>query len=184
MKKFIVLVLALGMAVGSFAQVIQLDETRLNFDPTAEIVFEDYQNGVVKVKEKYAAQFQGDAIKFMIRNFDIQRFIQEANVNAGDIVVTVKSSKGQLSASYDLDGNLLETSQRFTNINLPPSIRNQVYGNYQGWTMTKNKYMAFGKQDRIDKEKYIVILEKGNDRERVKIIPAQYNSGVASIEKF
>ena len=184
MKKFIMFTFMLGLVLSSYAQeIIQLEEARLNFNPSAEVVFEDYENGVVKVKENYATQFQSDAIGFTLRNFDINRFIAESNLQKGDVMVTVRSSKGYLTATYDHKGNMLATTQRFKDIALPAMVRNEVYGQYQGWTMTKNKYTASGKEDNIDKEKYIVFLENGKDREKLKITPSALSkTGVASVE--
>lgn len=186
MKKFIIFTFMLGFVFTTYSQdIIQLEETRLNFDPSAEVIFEDYQNGVVRVRENYSAQFQSDAIGFTLKNFDIHRFINESNIQKGDVLVTVRSSKGYLTATYDRDGNLLATSQKFKNIALPAMVRNEVYGQYQGWTMVKNKYAASGKEDNIDKEKYIVFLENGKDREKLKITPSKFSrSGVASVEKY
>ncbi|WP_026916159.1 hypothetical protein [Christiangramia portivictoriae] len=185
MKKFIIIIFAIMLSFGAQSQdIIQLDETRINFSPTADLIFEDYPNGMVKVKEKFAAQFQSNAIGFAKANFDVHRFIDEADIQSGDVVVTLRSNKGYLEATYDEKGNLLKTSQVFKDIALPALVRNEIFGEYMGWTMTRNKYQARGLRDQLDEEKYIVVLRKGNDRQRLKIIPSKYDYGVASIEKF
>ena len=185
MKKFIIIIFVFILSIGAQAQdVIQLDETRINFSPTANLVFEDYPNGLVKVREKFAAQFQSDAIGFTKANFDIHRFLDEADIKSGDVIVTLRSKKGYLEATYDEKGNLLKTSQMFKDIALPALVRNEVFGKYMGWTMTRNKYQARGISDQLDNEQYIVVLRKGNDRQRLKITPSKYDYGVASIEKF
>ena len=78
MKKFITFLLLAGWFITTYSQnVVQLEETTLTFEPTGQIVFEDYKNGVVKVKENYQAQFQSNAIAFVKENFDINRFRKE-----------------------------------------------------------------------------------------------------------
>ncbi|WP_298247178.1 hypothetical protein [uncultured Christiangramia sp.] len=140
MKKFIIIIFVFILSIGAQAQdVIQLDETRINFSPTANLVFEDYPNGLVKVREKFAAQFQSDAIGFTKANFDIHRFLDEADIKSGNVIVTLRSNKGYLEATYDEKGNLLKTSQMFKDIALPALVRNEVFGEYMGWTMTRNK---------------------------------------------
>lgn len=186
MKKFITFMLAVAACIfTSYSQeVIQLEETELTFEPTAQVVFEDYSNGIVKVKENYAKQFQSNAIKFLVENFDIYRFMREAGEGNDEFRVTVKSSNGILLASYDKDGKLDKTYQKFKDIPLPPAIRNQVFAQYGGWTMTKNKYVAYGMEDKIDQEKYLVYLERGKDKEKLKITPASVSGlSVATIEK-
>ena len=186
MKKIITFVLLAGWVLNSYAQeVIQLEETTLTFEPTGEIVFEDYENGIVKVKEKYQAQFQSDAIAFLNENFDIKRFREESGNPRGDVYVTVMSSNGKLNAIFNDRDELERTSQVFKDIALPYDVRNQVYANYEGWTLKKDKYIASGMESNIDKEKYIVYLERGKQKEKLKITPARSSvNGVALVEKF
>lgn len=183
MKRISTLILVFGWVLISYSQnVIQLEEARLNFDPTAEIVFEDYENGIVKVKEKYSTQFQLDAINFMKKNFDVQRFIEAQDNISGDLIVTAKSSKGYMTAIFNDKGKMVKNYQQFKDIALPYSIRNQVYSQNKGWTITSNKYIASGREDHIDKQKYTVKLQKGKEKTKMKIIPGASVSGVASID--
>lgn len=186
MKRIITIIFLMGWVLTTYSQkVIQLEETKLNFTPTANIIFEDYANGIVKVRENYATQFHLNAIDFMIENFDIQRYIAETGNDPRDIIITATSSKGFLRAIYDDKGNLLNTFQKFVDIPLPYAVRNEVYAQYKGWTITRDKYIASGRESNIDTEKYIVYLEKGKDRAKLKITPASLtNTGVAMIEKF
>ena len=186
MKKIITFILVAGWVLTSYSQdVIQLEETTLNYEPTAEVVFEDYSNGIIRVKESYERQFQSNAIAFINENFDLNRFRKETDNKNGDIYITVSSSNGQLNVKYNKNNQLVKTFQKFKNVALPFEVRNQVYASYMGWTLAKNKYIAFGKSDNIDVEKYIVYLEKGKERTKLKIIPARSSvTGVASIEKF
>ncbi|QYA26511.1 hypothetical protein G3I01_13710 [Gramella sp. MT6] len=186
MKKIITFILVAGWVLNSYSQeVIQLEETTLHYEPTGQIVFEDYANGIVKVKENYQKQFQSNAIAFINENFDLLRFREESGNKDGDIYITVKSSNGQLNAMYNDKNELVKTFQKFKNVPLPFDVRNQIYTNYLGWTLTEDKYIASGLKGNIDNEKYIVYLEKGNQREKLKVIPARSSvTGVASIEKF
>ncbi|CAL66506.1 hypothetical protein [Christiangramia forsetii] len=183
MKKIITLILVAGWVLSSYSQrIIQLEETRLNFDPTAEIVFEDYANGIVKVKEKFSTQFRSDAISFMKKNFDILRYMEaQDNIN-GDIIVTAKCSNGYIKATYNQDGEIVNNYQKFKNIPLPYHVRNEVYSQNKGWTMTSNKYIAYGRSDQIEKQKYIMTLERGKEKTKMKLTPSASISGVASID--
>ena len=186
MKKIITLILVLSWVLTAHSQdVIQLEETQVNFEPTGEIVFENYADGIIKVKENYQRQFQSNAIAFIHENFDLERFRKESGGLDGDIYITVSSSNGALNALYNQDNELVNTFQKFHNVPLPFDVRNQVYASYKGWTITKDKYIAYGRESNIDNEKYIVYLEKDNKREKIKITPARSSvNGVASIEKF
>lgn len=186
MKRFIMFMLVAGWVLNSYSQeVIQLEETTLTFEPTGQVVFEDYENGIVRVKEKFATQFQSDAIGFLKQNFDINKFREESGNLDGDVYVTITSDRGALNAIFNKDNEMVKNYQKFKDVPLPFDVRNQVYAKYQGWTLTKDKYIAFGNEDNIDEEKYLVYLEKGKDREKIKITPARSSStGVALVEKF
>lgn len=185
MKKFITLLMVFaGFILTSNAQeVIQLEETELTFTPSAVILEEDYQNGVIRIQEKYATQFQADAIRFLKENFDVHRFLKEAGEDTDQVTVTLKSNSGLLVANYDKNGELIKTFQKFKDVPLPYDIRNQVYASYKGWNMTKNKYIAYGRMDQIENEKYLVHMENGKDREKFKITPSRVSGVAAVIEK-
>lgn len=186
MKRFITLMLIAGWVLNSYSQeVIELEETTLTFEPTGEIVFEDYENGIIRVKEKFAAQFQSNAIGFLKENFDINKFREETGYVDGNVLVSVTSSRGQLNATYNDDNEIVRTYQKFKDVALPYDVRNEVYAQFPGWTLAKDRYIAFGNEDRIDEEKYFVYLKRGKDREKIKITPARSSvTGVAMLEKF
>ncbi|MCP9200366.1 hypothetical protein MKO06_10625 [Gramella sp. GC03-9] len=183
MKKFITFLIVAGWVFTSYSQeVIQLEETSLTFEPTAQVVFEDYTKGVIRVKESYAKQFEKDAVKFLKENFNINEFlkIHEPDKNE-EISVRVQSPKGLLMATYDSDGSLKNTYQKFNDIALPSEIRNQLYKAYgNGWVMTENKYVASGREDEIDKETYTIKMKNGSSKEKLKITPNRV-TGVAVI---
>ncbi|APG59600.1 hypothetical protein [Christiangramia salexigens] len=186
MKKFILLILVAGWVLNSYSQeVIHLEEAEVTFTPSAKIILNDLADGRVIVKENYARQFESNAIKFLVENFDIYGFMR-AN-KSGDFdeyLVTVKSKKGYLRANYDSDGSLVSTFQKFKNIPLPKSIRDQVFASYNTWELTNTAYIAKSQGTQIDDEKYIVTLRKGNMKEKIKISPDKVTgTGVASIEK-
>ncbi|MUP45756.1 hypothetical protein E0K83_08360 [Gramella sp. BOM4] len=183
MKKFITFLIVAGWVFTSYSQeVIQLEETNLTFEPTAQVVFEDYSEGIVRVKEAYARQFEKNAVKFLEENFNINEFLRIHRPEKYDeIKVTVQSSKGLLMATYDADGSLERTYQKFKDIALPADIRNQVYKAYgDGWVMTQNKYVASGMENQIDKETYTIQLKNGSSKEKLKITPNRV-TGVAVI---
>ena len=183
MKRILTLFLVAGWVLTTHSQkVIQLEETRLNFDPTSEIVFEDYENGIVKVKEKFATQFQANAIGFLKENFDVLRFLESQDGISGDVTVTATSTKGFITATFNEDGEIVKNYQRFKDVALPYPIRNEIYASYQGWSITNNKYVASGLRDQIDKQKYLIKLERGKEKARMKISPSSSISGVASID--
>lgn len=94
-----------------------------------------------------------------------------------EIEVRFNNSKGYLKATFDKNGNLVNTFQKFKNIALPRNIQEQLYKENMGWSMTKNKYVASGKSDLIQKEKYRIRLSNGDQKKSITIIPALIAEG-------
>ncbi|TVZ28606.1 hypothetical protein JM83_3741 [Gillisia sp. Hel_I_86] len=183
MKTLIVLLLLVGLISTSQAQQItELEEAKVNFAPNAVKISSNLENHTFIVKESFAGEFIKNPIAFMKENFDIKTFITSIDNDVYDeYLVTFKSSKGYLEASYDDDGTLLKTNQRFKDIVLPLKVRRALYKNHTGWTMVQNKYLASGNGDRIDKEVYKIKIENGNKKQHIRIDPRDIgNSEVAS----
>lgn len=186
MKKFITFLFVMGCIAMSYSQkVIQLEEAEISYNPTAKILFQDYANGIFIVQERYAKQFQANAVKFLVDNFDIYGFMRaNEDQNFDDVYVTLKSDSGFLKATYDKNGEIVKTFQKFKDIALPPEIREMVYSAHKDWTMTANTYTAKGKSTSLDKELYTVTVENGKNKEKLRLYPNKSGvSSVANVEK-
>lgn len=182
MKTLIFSLLLIAVTTFSQAQEItQLEEAKVGFAPLDTKISRDGDTFTYKVGESYAGEFSKDAIGFMKANFDIKNFIAEFRGQDFDsYVVTFNSTKGFLSADFDEDGNLVKTFQKFNDIVLPLDIRREVYMANKGWTMTKNKYVASGRGDLIEKEMYKIKLENGGQKRTMKLDPRASKTSVAS----
>jgi len=183
MKTLIVLLLLVGLISTSQAQQItELEEAKVSFAHNAVKVSSNLDEYTITVKESFTGEFIKNPIAFMKENFNINAFIAAINNDKyEEYLVTFRSSKGYLEATYDKDGTLVETSQRFVDIVLPLDVRRELYKNNKGWTMVQNKYLASGKSDRLDNQVYKIKLVNGNDKMNVKIDPmAIGDSKVAS----
>lgn len=173
MKTLIVLLfMVCGITTGQAQVMTQLEETKVEFTPYTIIPTSDLDSYEVVVKESYVGQFSKNALKFIKENFDANHLIQAIDVPGYDsYLISFRSSKGYLDATYSKDGKLERTYQKFQNIALPYDIRNQIYISHKGWTITKNTYVASGKMDMINKEFYRIKLENGNKSQNIKIYP-------------
>ncbi len=166
-----------GMAVGQAQKVTQLKETTVEFAPYTIIPTSDLDTYNVAVNENYIGQFSSNALEFVKENFDAKKLIQSINEPGYDsYLVSFKSSKGFLNANYSKDGKLGYSHQMFKDVLLPLEIRRELYTNHEGWTMVKNKYVASGNGDKLNKEIYRINLKKDNKRQNIKIIPSRIGS--------
>ena len=168
------LLIVCGVFIGQAQVVTQLKETKVEFAPYTIIPTSDLDIYKVVIDENYIGQFSSDALKFVKENFDANKLIQAINNPDYDsYLISFRSNKGFLDANYSKDGKLGNSNQMFKDIVLPLEIRRELYANYKGWTMVKNKYVASGNGDKLNKEIYRIILKKDNKRQNIKIIPSR-----------
>lgn len=173
MKQMVIVLLILWWIGNVEAQVVtQLEEARITYSPGINLVSDlDYVD--FQVKESYAGQFSKNPIRFVQENFNIKALLEVLDTeDLDEIQVSFVNRNGFLKATFDKEGNLVKTVQKFKNISLPGDIREQVYKDNKGWSITRNIYVATGKGPMIQKEKYRIRLKNGSKNKNIKIIPA------------
>ena len=85
-----------------------------------------------------------------------------------DYFISFYLPHGHVLATYDSEGKLLRTAERFKNIALPPLVRQSIVKRYPGWSTAKDVYVVnySTEADKI-KKVYKVVLENGDKRIRV-----------------
>lgn len=155
----------------------QLDEAIVTYRHNVKVTG-DLGDATLDVKEDYKGQFHDNPVKFCDETFDIVGLINSVDSDKYNrYEITFNNRKGYIRATYDDVGALLKTSQKFRNIILPHDIRQKLFRDYEGWTMTKNKYTARGEGNRISKAKYRIRMSKGNTSKIVKINMNNISSG-------
>lgn len=178
MKPIMILLLILCWIGNAEAQVVtQLEEARVTFSPEVRIVT-DLEDVEFKVKENYPNHFAENPIRFMQENFDINELLDVIDTEDFDkIQVSFINRKGYLQATFDKDGDLLNTYQQFKDIALTRDVREQLYNENKGWSMVSNKYVAKGKGNMIEKEKYRIRLKNDGQKKTITIIPSISEGG-------
>lgn len=158
MKNFILGLFLFGLTTQLSAQIIELPEIEIigvNYKYLA-VAGESDDPAPVKMLQRKAATYDVKASEFYEDEYDeysISFFIPE----------------GRILASYDKDGNILRTIEKYKNLALPPAVRESVAENYEGWTMTKNAYLVnYHDKKGVTKKEYKILLEKDNQRMRIK----------------
>lgn len=172
------LCMAICMMTVQAQKVTLLDPATVVYSPTKISTSSNLEGLHFEVKEEYQNQFMKNPIRFLEKNFDLASMnLDEFKGRDGvdEIEVQFNNSKGYLKATYDLDGELQKTSQRFKNIAIPSYVWNKIYRENTGWSMLSNLYVAKGKANRINKEVYKVKMSDGNRTKTVKFVP---NNGV------
>lgn len=179
MKTLIIFLFVVATATFSQAQeVTRLGEVKVGFAPINTKIIKT-PNGFTFVIDKVRSiEFTSNPIGFMYDNFDIENFITTLDDDRySNYEVSLECSRGSMVAFFDTEGNLMSTRQNFKDVLLPLAQRREVYKNYKGWTMTKNKYRATTKGKVITDETFKITLQKGDRKQRIKI--AGNNQGIS-----
>ena len=170
MKKQIIILALTLIAVSAQAQrVIELKETRLNYNPISYNIVENGNSFAMNIKERSIGEFEKNPIAFMQKNFNVHHFINEIGDRGYDTYhVTFKSKKGALNAEYDKEGTLLAANLKFTNVLIPYELQRKLYQDYKGWEMIKNQHIAKEKEGTEKIDFYRVKMKKGNKQKNLK----------------
>jgi hypothetical protein len=78
--------------------------------------------------------------------------------------------QGEILATYDRDGKIIRTAERFKNVGLPADVRKSVNARFPNWAIAKDFYLVsyYAEAKNPTKKMYKLILENGSKRMRVK----------------
>lgn len=171
MKTLIISIpLILAVWVINAQEVTQLKEARVSYSSLKPDISQKGDVYIYKIPAEASVQFAKDPIKFMRMNFDIQKFIKEvAKENYDSYEVNFRGNNGSLMAFFDKKGKLIQTRENFKNVILPSDIRNNIYQDYKGWTVTDAKYYARTKGVKVASASYKVRLKNGNEKHTLYI---------------
>ncbi|SHG21540.1 hypothetical protein SAMN05444483_10681 [Salegentibacter echinorum] len=179
MKTLAITVLILCSGLTCFSQEIKkLEPVEVTLSPISLVETKEPHRYAYTVDRNYNVEFAKNPIKFMQKYFNIQDFISSVNHKKYDSFdVIFNAENGFLNASYSKNGKLTGTSQRFKNVALPYAVRLELYKKTKGWNMIKNVYVAYGKGNILNKERYRIKVEKDGKTKSLKIDPRELNTG-------
>ncbi|MBT8302876.1 MAG: nicotinate-nucleotide adenylyltransferase, partial [Bacteroidia bacterium] len=83
--------------------------------------------------------------------------------------VIFKETDGKIVATYDQNGKILSSMERFSNVVLPTKVRNAIYESYPGWNLHKDTYLVSYYVDRDVKKIFKIQLRKDRERKNLKV---------------
>ena len=148
MKRAVLVLLALGLSTFVWSQALEPQSGEYELEGvTIRPLNLTYVNSV---REEYMPpsvhNLENRAARFDIRDLKAYNGKFEA------YEVFFRQHNGTIVATYDKDGQILESSEKFKNIALPPVVRNQLYLDYPGWIISKDIYIvSYYKGGKVDK---------------------------------
>ncbi len=161
MKKIIFGLVILGLTIQTYGQIRteELSEiviSATNYKYLNKVGLENASLPVSMLRQKVSGFNVKDA-DFYVDEYDTYK-------------VSFYIPEGYVLASYDGQGNILRTAERFKNVALPQKVRESVARTYPGWTFAKDVYLVnYHDSDLAGKitQRYKIVLKNGNDRIRV-----------------
>lgn len=110
----------------------------------------------VRLLERYAASYdvkQSEYYEDEYENYFISFYIPE----------------GHVLATYDNNGKIIRSAERFKNVALPKAVSRSIANRYPGWSIAKDIYVVnyYSNTENTDKV-YKLKLARGDERLRVK----------------
>lgn len=93
--------------------------------------------------------------------------IFDKNFEAYEVIF--KETNGRIVATYDQDGKILSSLEKFKDVALPPIVRNTVFQNFPGWTIHQDTYLVSYFLDGDVKKIYKIQVRKDGKRKNIKM---------------
>ena len=158
MKNLILLILAWGLTTPVFAQIIVLDEVVISpvkYKYIYEVIDDDVDQSVKDLQEK-------------LGKFDVSKE-EYFNDEYDTYDVSFYIPKGYAVATYDKEGNLLRTIERYKNVKLPFAVSQALVERFPNWKVDKDIYKVIYSEPKWESKKvYKIKLTNGEKTVRVK----------------
>jgi len=162
MKTIVLSAIFIGLAFQSNAQDM-LYRAKLKVEEVPEVV-------VTAVEEDFPdySIVEYDAIPIEYVEGDIYF---NPNINSiadyDTFQMVLKQNGNEMTATYDSDGNLLNTTEHLKNTVLPIAVSRSVAKAYPGWSFAKDSYDMVQFKGKKESQRYRIVLENHGKKIRV-----------------
>jgi hypothetical protein len=163
MKKFVMGLLFIGMTTQLFSQAsenfktIELDEVNILALNSTYVnrVIDKNSAAPVQHLERKAAAFDITVSDLFSEEFDTYE-------------VNFENQFGRITATYDVDGEIMRSFEKFKDVKLPVAVSKSCADKYPGWHLSKTTYLVNYKHDGNLSRMYKISLEKGKEQMNIK----------------
>ncbi len=143
MKKLFINLIALSLVSLGYSQ-FNLEAKEVALDEVTVSSLNAPYLRTVKVEEMPPSvyQLENKAARFDVTKSDQYKSYFEA------YEVIFSQDNGKIVATYDKEGKIISSFERFNNITLPSAVRNAIWKEHPGWAIKKDVYLVnyFGDQ--------------------------------------
>ncbi|MBC8755874.1 nicotinate-nucleotide adenylyltransferase [Kordia sp. YSTF-M3] len=164
MKKLFLFLLVCGLTTPLFAQVIELDTVvirPIKYKYIYEVVDDDIDQNVKDLQIK-------------LGKFDVTKE-EYYNDEYDSYTVSFYIPKGYAVATYDKDGKLLRTIERYKNVKLPFAVSQALLERFPNWIVDKDIYKVSYSEPKWESKK-IYKLKLTNGEKTIRVKTDQYGN--------
>ncbi len=161
MKKIILGLLALGLTIPAYTQVVKVEEL-------SEVVVRPMNYKYLNAADSKVAAIPVKMLERAVAAYDVT----EADFYQDDFdfyTVSFFIPDGKIVAVYDGTGQVVRTIEKFENIALTDAVKNAVLDRFPNWTVTKDVYRVTYSDNKGANKIYKLILVNGDKKMRVKV---------------
>jgi len=161
MKNYLIGLFVLGFTSLGFSQTTKeivlsdIDVTPINLTYLNEVQDKNTPLRAKKLENK-AARFDITELPIFNKAFEAYE-------------VAFHQTKGKIIATYDSNGRILSSFEKFDNITLPANVRDALLTAYPGWAIHKDMYLVSYYHNKEVKKTYKVQIRKDNLRRNLKM---------------
>lgn len=170
MKKFVIGLMLLGLASQGFAQEEDLDGwfegTLLTGITVTPVINGAYLDAVQEgVFSPLVLNLEEEVARYDVTQSPIY------NETAKIYKIVFRRPNARILATFDNQGTLKHSFEKFRDIAAPEKVRNTLYKEYAGWQMKGNTYFVYYDENGELRRVYKIELENGDDKQSVKLCP-------------
>jgi hypothetical protein len=149
-------VLIVGFIIPSFAQetLPEVTVSSVRYKYLSAVDNKDLP-APVKILERKAAEFDVKNSEFYDDEYD-------------EYHISFYLPSGYILATYDRDGKLLRTAEKYKKVAMPPAVAQAVAKRFPQWTVPNDMYLVTYQEGKEPKKVWKLVLQNGDKRLRVK----------------
>jgi len=164
MKQLVIGIICFGLATLSFAQSTDgMDEVRLtdvvvtplNLTYLNKVQDDNTPRPVIKLENKVA--------RFNVKESPVF----EEGFDAYEVIF--KQTNGSIIATYDQNGSIISTLERYDQITMPYNVRNSLHKQYPDWFIHSDVYLVSYYDNKEINKVYKVQIRKDNMKKNLKV---------------
>ncbi|QXP58353.1 nicotinate-nucleotide adenylyltransferase [Olleya sp. HaHaR_3_96] len=160
MKKVMIGLFVFGLTIQMYGQ----DPTPIELDEV--VLVNNYK--YLSSTDAADMPIEADQLQISAANFDVKTLdIYADEYEFYDVYFIIP--QGKILATYDSDGKILRTAEKYKDVDLPAPILFSIIKRFPKWGIEKDVYLVNYTEDKIAKKKYKITLTNGDKRIKVKL---------------